>query len=1176
MEKGFRPALQDAGLADKVRLTSADDLLHWFDSLAPASIKKEMEEFVLKETKLPWATYLQQEGVEATARWISRYCDEHAIRPQIAAGLKERLAYIYRQITSVGSPRYTGLLLVIDEYEGWARNRPSPEAQSQDGELLETLAHLLPKELGLQVHTIVASQTDVPAKLLGAHEGDRFIRIPLLADRNARDYDVIISRRVRGLREDRLPEINDHCSFYRGNFEFARGLSQGEFADMFPFQPRCFEVVRRITARELPTARSGILIFHEVVNHPELLARDALIRVCDLLKSDHLSKDCLTTTVYRDAHNAYRIAQEALPTLGVDTEDLPLAEDVLATLFLWHLAYMERPISMTLRDLAQATLTQDAFLKAEDNVLLVLNQMQALSQVTFDGKEARFEPKGIVGVQVNALFNEQVKKVKGDAYRVRTEWSNSLFLSAQATRGQAGLFSDFSPDESVSRRVTFGNLEYPGEVLVGSRWKPDWQSPLPKEDVHFRLVVLTPEAAESVKASDLQDRRIAAIYPGELSEEVLQTAARYLAWKEMDKRYRNETGKEAEAIREWLDTQRPTCLNALLQTHLPVYRTGKVITQSDLGINARDVFNQMSNEQRLRFIVEKVLAAAYDQLPLNASALRSTLTAAEVGKVCDGYFGASPNTAQTAALRNYGLGLKLSHPDQPARFAPQADCKVFEIIRAMIEERKGAELAVWRIYERLSTPPYGLPYVVIQLYVLAFLRHGDPRVELTLKRDHKLKMRDGKSLTRDRLNAATVIELDWRPGIERAFDVLMPLGPGGWNDAVPYARELVNDLHTSADQLDIEAQTARLQTALVTLDKEIHDSRDALGTLERSLSGTLGDDDREALAQLEKLSTGSETGHTAFYEQSQALFATPDALRDTLRAHSRLRDLASQAAEINEMKRYLEATSLRAEDRNLAADRDSLLAQLSLPSLEAQPGLWSGLQANFQQFKARYHNEYLKHHRDTNEALQELAQTLAAAPPQLRALALLNKVEELGEPRGEGLEAQHERLRRCVQPCPVSNYLEVNTDAAPVCARCERKLTNGAPVEEVQGFLRALEGALGDQRRRLASEAIRRVLARSQESAVSRFVQVVQTANVAALVDVLDDKLVELIRELLAEDQVATVQCDLLRRFAQEYSTLEEADIPKAVARFSQLLHEYFAEARRSNVDKKAVRLTLR
>jgi hypothetical protein len=449
-----------------------------------------------------------------------------------------------------------------------------------------------------------------------------------------------------------------------------------------------------------------------------------------------------------------------------------------------------------------------------------------------------------------------------------------------------------------------------------------------------------------------------------------------------------------------------------------------VITHDDLGINAREAFNQSSNQQRQEFILEKVLAAAYDQLPVNASALRSTLTATEAGKVYDGYLSASPSTAQTAALRNYGVGPKLSHADQPTRLAPQPDCQVFETIRAMLEERKGAELAVWRIYERLSAPPYGLPYVVIQLYLLAFVRRGDPRVELTLKRDHKLKTRDGKPLTRERLNAASLVELDWRAGIERAFDVLMPgVGPS-WNDALSYARELVNDLHTSTEQTDIEAQNKRLQDALEGLTKEIHDARDAPATLERSLDSKLSSDDREALQRLEKLAGDESAGYAPFCERAHDLFATPDALRDALRVRSRSSNLARQAAEINETKAYLDATALRVEDRALAVDREILLTQLSLQSLAAQPHVWPGLQANFEKFKSDYRNEYWKYHRDTNAALIKLSADLDAAPRQLGALALLNELEELGEPLGERL-----------QPCPVSNYLESRAAPGFLCCK---------------------------------------------------------------------------------------------------------------------------------------------
>jgi tetrahydromethanopterin S-methyltransferase subunit A len=128
----------------------------------------------------------------------------------------------------------------------------------------------------------------------------------------------------------------------------------------------------------------------------------------------------------------------------------------------------------------------------------------------------------------------------------------------------------------------------------------------------------------------------------------------------------------------------------------------------------------------------------------------------------------------------------------------------------------------------------------------------------------------------------------------------------------------------------------------------------------------------------------------------------------------------------------------------------------------------------------------------------------------------------------------------------------------------------------VRVFTRALDDALGEKTRTLASEAIRRVLERSQEDAVVRFVKMVQTANLTSLVDVLDENVVRLIRELLAEEQVATVETEVLRRLAQAFPALEEADLPKVVQRFEQLLRQAFAEAHKKNSDKKAVRLTLR
>lgn len=98
--------------------------------------------------------------------------------------------------------------------------------------------------------------------------------------------------------------------------------------------------------------------------------------------------------------------------------------------------------------------------------------------------------------------------------------------------------------------------------------------PLPQDDVHFRLVILSPDAAQSVQAADLQDARIAVVYPRALDEAAFQAAASFLAWNNMNNDYRDRPGKEAEAVREWLAAQRQTYLSALLQTHLRIYRTG--------------------------------------------------------------------------------------------------------------------------------------------------------------------------------------------------------------------------------------------------------------------------------------------------------------------------------------------------------------------------------------------------------------------------------------------------------------------------------------------------------------------------------------------------------------------------------------------------------------------------
>ncbi|MFQ5613427.1 MAG: hypothetical protein ACE5H9_14975 [Anaerolineae bacterium] len=1179
LEEGFHNALEATGLAAQVQVTAAEDILEWLEHKASPAIRAEAETFVQQQTGQRLPNYRDNEGIEATAGLLREYFASAGIRPEIAAGMKARLGHIYRQLTDPAGPGYNGLLVVIDEYEGWEKSHNTPQELSHDTELLETLGFLLPRDLGYQVYTIVASQSAVPAKLQGSQAGDRFINIPILAQNNERDYDIIISRRARGLADSRTPEINDHYTYYSQHFAFAQHLSEAEFRDIFPFQPRCFEVVRRITARDLPTARSGLLVFWQVVNQADLLKKTSLIRLTDMTCSSHLVEDCLSKSVYKDSYNAYKAALEALDMLDLEEpEDLELARDTLTTLYLWYLAFMEQPRRMSLKELAEATLTTDDILRAEDTVAYVLNSMQVLRQVEFDNQSAAFIPAGGEGPSILTTFNEHKRRALRDRYKLRSAWTSSLFFTPRDTGGASGLFHDFTPDTPHTRRVESRRMEYSGEVIVTSSARLDHGLALPKQDTHFRLVILTASAVQSLKPADLQDPRIAVVLPGEMTDEVREAAAAYVAWHSMSEEFGGQAGRQAEEIRSWLDGRKQSIYNELTATHLKLYQAGQILSRDNLGISARDAFGQGGgNDRRIAYIVERLLTAAYPNLPLETDGLRRTLTPSDAGKIFEGYFNKNARTAERTATRNYGVGLGLSHPDKPERFAPHPQgVAVFKLIETMLAERQGSDLPIWQLYDKLSAPPYGLPYVIIQLYLLAFVRHASPRVDLLLKARHNLRTRQGQPWPRDRLTASSVVDLAWKAGLDKDFDALVPSTGPQWNDVLPYAREILADLKATTDQAEVETQFQRLCQELQKLQGEATRQQRNLEALAGALNATLPPAATTALEQLAGSTLDPADGYADFYEQVERTFAGPEALRDTMQTFTRLRELTAVAAEISNARRYLDEVSLRPTDRDLAADCLTISTQLTLESLVDNPDTWQRLRNEFDRFKGRYRNEYQKHHRDYYAVVTRLRASLVDVPHRLEALSLLNGIEGLGPAVGEDLNGRFQDLDERLPACVVTEVTAVEVDHQPTCRVCGLRLTDSPPEDEVTTFSTALDDALKRKTRQLAAEAVSRVLARSGRDDLTTFVEAVQASDLAALVDVMSPDLADFINRLLAEESILNTEADILAQLAHQYPSLEEKDIEAVVDQFRQLLEQAFAAARRANPEKKTIRLTLR
>ncbi len=1178
LEEGFQRALEIAEIEDQVQVTAAEDILEWLDHKASEAIKSDAESFVRQHSGQSLADYRDNEGVQPTADLLREYFSSVGIRPDIAAGVKARLGHIYRQLTDPDGPGYSGLLVVIDEYEGWEKGHSTPEELSRDAELLETLGFLLPQDMGYQVYTIVASQSAVPAKLQGSQAGDRFINIPLLAQNNERDYDLIISRRARGLNESHIPEINDHYTFYRQHFSFAQNLSEAEFQDIFPFQPRCFETIRRITARDLPTARSGLLVFWEVVNKVELLGEPRLIRLADMTRSTHLVADCLTKSVYKEAHNAYLAALEAITLIDIEQEDMPLAQDILTTLYLWHLAFMEQPRRMNLKDLAEATLTTDDILRAEDTVAYILNSMQVLRQVEFDNKSAAFKPTGGEGPSILTIFNEHKRRAQRDRYKLEKAWTDSLFFTPREAGGASGLFNSFTPDTTQTQRVECRQLEYSGEVLVTSSPRLDYGLPLPKQDSHFRVVILTAEAVQSIQAKDLQDPRIAVVLAGEMNDEAREAAAAYVAWHSMDNEYRTQTGSDADEIRSWLDSRKQSIYNDLTTTQLKLYQAGRILTRDDLAISAREAFGQGGgNDNRIAYIVERLLNSAYRNLPIQTDELRRILNPSEVGKVFAGYFNKDARTADKTATRNYGVALGLSHRDRSEHFAPHPQgVAVFKLIETMLAKRQSSDLAIWQLYDNLSGLPYGVPYAVIQLYLLAFVRNGDPRVDLLLKTNQKLQNRSRQPITRDRLTASSVADLAWKSGLENNFDALVPSVGPQWNDVLPYAREILDDLKATTNQTEIESQFQRLAQANEKLNGQVTTQQRNLAELAGALNDTLPSARNATLNNLNQLLADTPTSYSDFYDQAEATFANPKTLREAMQTFTHLQELTNIATEITTTKRYLDEVTLRDTDRALSTDQMIIAAQIKLDDLVDQPEMWQRLRNDFDSFKARYRNEYQKHHRDYYAAVTQLQDSLVDVSHQLQALDLLNSIKDLGATAGEDLAQRYQSFTAKLKLCPVTEVTQVKVEYRSACPECGLRLTGVPPEAEVKKLLQDLADALKQKTRQLASEAVSQVLAKDGRDDMQKFIEAVQASDLAALVDVMNPDLVDFINRLLAEESILTTKTDVLAQLSQQITNLEEKDIDKVLDTFKHILKQAFAEAKQANPDKKTIRLTLR
>ena len=269
---------------------------------------------------------------------------------------------------------------------------------------------------------------------------------------------------------------------------------------------------------------------------------------------------------------------------------------------------------------------------------------------------------------------------------------------------------------------------------------------------------------------------------------------------------------------------------------------------------------------------------------------------------------------------------------------------------------------------------------------------------------------------------------------------------------------------------------------------------------------------RDAIDRLRQIADGAAPGR---------LQPSPGALADDVAFVRCLTERPQEAAELATMRTYLDGARPSADAAELTSDYPYTREQLSFVTVFDQPHRLDGIRATFESFRSRYTKAYVAHHQTYWQAVAPLRASLEEAAPAAQALARLNTLRALGRPVGGPELDAYQRLTQRRSACAERNLASALRER-PTCPQCNVTMEESAPTKEADEVLRRLQAALARQQARLASEAVRRILARGGER-LERFLQIVQASDMAGLAQVLDDQLLAFLRELLAEPVAPSV-----------------------------------------------------
>ncbi len=1137
------------GLDNKINITPIAETINMFDGFNSA-LQGTINNYIQQKTGQKPGD-LRRNHPDKFADLVRKFFKENNIPFEPKVSINDRLLYLYRQIVDVKTG-FNGLLFIIDEYESWLSQRQiTTSAGMLDSNVIQALTEILPKQYGCEIFTVIASQTDIPAQLVG-----RLKPLPLLAGSGAeRDYHVICAYRVRRYKSGTEKEAKLYYHDFYNEFDFYKNETEETFLDTFPFHPLAYETVRRFTSsvQDMPGVRLGLNILYDVMKSHEIMALNTPITMNNVYEYSPSLHNALASPRFGDSQKKFADALAQLSRVFEDKEDIFIAKAVLTILYMQYVISGNQAIPMTASELADATLTLTGFISGEQRVEMLLGEMAVrIPQLDYDTSKkdrgARFIPKEM-GPTPQQLLEDIKKDYLNRTLEIKECWEGLLVASPAETRGQPALFNGYAFDKFSRISVDAHQLSYEGETLLTRTWRPELGVFIADPYTHFRLIYVLNKGA-SIPES-LLDSRTVVVEAAELSEKVKEMVITYLAAKQLMKDYApdKQKGPDAAQIRAFAEKTHDDALVDILHYQLEPFQKGTVHTKDGLNIDLLAAMTKPTPDQRHAALIRPTLDNAYKEFLniFDTLKIEKVISPADSKNLFTGLVQADVSAkAVRSTLEQKAVGLGLAIAEDPKKLNPKYS-RFFQLLDDRLQ--KSPAIIIWNLLKEMSYPPYGIPPQLCMTLLLIYVRSRvvPSQVEIQLNPQHNIVTQNGQRLKSNRITRAGVVDIKYQSDLEKYVDSLVVVSGPDWNNVQPFAKLIYEDAKPAINPHDIDIQVNAFLSHIAKQAPAIHSMTVNLKALSDSTGDPLTKEDIDLLQKVEELFTSEDLD---VFDAKRRAFA-PD-LAEFKKAFDRvnaLRHIAGLSTQIVSMLSQLKGADV-GSDQNLALQRELLLSRYRLTSLFGNPSGVAALLNETEKFLQHLHTAEEVQTKRNLETLEKIKAHLNETEVLLQGLGKLNQILTIGPPQGHDLADAYDNLRKTVDR-------ELSGESSE-----HHKLSYVPPENEAEQLRKRIQGILSTRLNVLRGQ-LEKVIQERNKDDIKTLLELLQLNRLSNVATNLTPEVIETIQKILDEANTQVIKTRVLDRITNEFSVLAQGDIDRFLAQLRNLLEKEFAEQKK-------------